>query len=254
VPHGVFGPGARTRADIVAAAASTAEEPSRRHRRWIRWAAFIERVFQRCPASCPTCGEPVLCWACSTAKVAPSTSWTGSNLTVRRSAQAHQDERVGIIGPVGLYGVGAKAGTSRWMCVTPMPAEWPAGRAGAAAVRTQEPTRWVPAEGCGGVARAADRSAAAYRGRRRPMFPIPAAYRGRQRPMFPVPLGATRMRGSGDEQGACHRGVWRRCSCRRIESEIDLFSCPLGSSPGRSAPSRRSSRTRRPGGHRCFLR
>ena len=31
------------------------------------------------------------------------------------------------------------------------------------------------------------------------------------------------MRGSGDEQGACHRGVWRRCSCRWIESEIDLF-------------------------------
>jgi hypothetical protein len=57
--HGVFGPGARRRADIVPAAASTAEEPSRRHRRWIRWATLIERVFQRCPASCPTCGEPM---------------------------------------------------------------------------------------------------------------------------------------------------------------------------------------------------
>ena len=57
--HGVFGPGARARADIVPAAASTAEEPSRRHRRWIRWATLIERVFQRCPASCPTCGEPM---------------------------------------------------------------------------------------------------------------------------------------------------------------------------------------------------
>ena len=57
--HGVFGPGARARADIVPAAASTTVEPSRRHRRWIRWATLIERVFQRCPASCPTCGEPM---------------------------------------------------------------------------------------------------------------------------------------------------------------------------------------------------
>jgi hypothetical protein len=55
--HGVFAPGARGRADIVAAAASNVEGSSRRPRRRIRWADLIGRVFQRCPEACPRCGE-----------------------------------------------------------------------------------------------------------------------------------------------------------------------------------------------------